>query len=98
MKHTAEQKRLRSQARRLYPKATAIRHIHPHAYCIAKPAPYCAVFAIPPRDREPQVVEDREVLIQNMTVADVKLGDWCGLAYIVNSSDQGKVVIARYLP
>ena len=32
MKLSAEQKRLRATARRLYPKATAIRHIHPHAF------------------------------------------------------------------
>jgi len=95
---TSEQKRLKAIARKLYPEATAIRHIHPHAYCIAKPAQWCAVFAIPPQDRGPSLLDTPNVTIHNKSVADVKLGDWCGTAYVFRRNSGENHVIARYLP
>ena len=66
-----------------------IAHFHPYAYCIAKPSVWCAVFAIPPQDNEPQVSDVKEILIQDSCVENVKSGDWCELAYICTKDGNG---------
>ena len=74
---------LKVKARRLVKDDKAkVVHIHPRAYCIAKPAPYFAVFAVPTCDREPQVAADAWDVVSNQSCADVKTGDWCSVAYI----------------
>ena len=59
-------------------------HIYPRAYCIAKPAPLCAVFVVPWMDSEPQVrsPEYSSSDVVNDGVADVAVGDWCAIAYV----------------
>lgn len=74
---------LTAKARRLVRDDTArVVHIHPRAYCIAKTAPYCAVFAVPTCDRAPQVADEAWDVVHNKSCADVKTGDWCSVAYI----------------
>lgn len=57
----------------------AVHHYWPDAYCVAKTAPHCAVFAIPPIKTIPE--QGRYDLIQNASVEGVKLGEWVSLAY-----------------
>ena len=84
----SEISRLRKLAMKTIRGAKSVAHIRPRALCIAKIAPGCAVFATPWMDSEPQVKEKefssyREV--RGERVYDVKIGDWCSLAYVVTS-------------
>jgi len=62
-----------------------VRHVHPRAYIIAKPAPKCIVVAKPWMDSEPQVRE-----IDRLHGTDIihdfdeslKAGDWCATGYV----------------
>ena len=71
----------------------AVRHIFPRAYCVAKPAPLCAVFATPWMDAEELVKMEKysASVIVNEGVKDVKVGDWCAIAYVVRSGLQRHV-------
>ena len=74
---------LKAKARRLIKDDRArVVHIHPRAYCVAKTALYCAVFAVPTCDREPQVADNDWDVVNNKSCAGVKMGDWCSVAYI----------------
>lgn len=66
------------------PDAQEVLHIHPRAYCVAKPADWCAVFVTCPCDSAPQIGHPRNKfqLIQDKSAAEVQVGDWCWLAYI----------------
>ena len=90
---TSEQRRVYRLAKHQCPDATAIRHIHPHAYCVAKPAHHCAVFVIPPQDREPQVPGDGAVLIQNWTVSAIIPGMWCAIVYVCRPTSSEFLVV-----
>ena len=70
-----------------YQDAKEVRHIQPRAYCIAKPAPLCAVFVTPPCDAEPQVPYSKSIVIHDKSVADVHVDDWCSLAYVQSESN-----------
>ena len=75
---------LKAKARKLVKDEKAsVSHIHPRAYCIAKPAAYCAVFMVPTCDRESQVSESECDVVNNASCADVKMGDWCSVAYVM---------------
>ena len=65
--------------------ARSVHHIYPRAYCIAKPAPLCAVFVTPWMDAEPQIRNQKysASTIVHDGVEDVSAGDWCALAYVV---------------
>lgn len=65
--------------------AVRARHFYPRAYCVAKPSPLCAVFITPWIDSEPQVrsPEYSASHVVHEGVADVQMGDWCALAYVV---------------
>lgn len=65
-----------------FPTLTHISHILPRAYCIAKPAPCCAVFVVPPEDREPQTQCDGTIFVQEKEAFEIETGDWARLAYI----------------
>ena len=85
---TAEIRRLRAAARRMRlngDSVKSVRHVFTRAYCVAKPAPLCAVFAVPSMDCEPQVKDTHFVTVQNETASSVSLGDWCSLAYLSTS-------------
>lgn len=70
-------------------------HIFPRAFCVAKTAPSCAVFAIPWQDAEEPIRKPEyssyETVYQN--VKGVKAGDWCALAYVVTPSSSETYVI-----
>lgn len=70
-----------------YHDATKVRHIQPRAYCIAKPAPLCAVFVTPPCDAESQVPYSESTIIHDKSVDGVRVGDWCALAYVKSESN-----------
>ena len=67
--------------------AKRVAHLHPRAYCVAKPAPGVAVFAIPWMDSEPQIREEAYSSsgLVYKGIANVRVGDWCALAYVVTS-------------
>jgi hypothetical protein len=71
----------------------SVSHITPRAYCIAKPAPHCAVFAIPLIDREKYVRNQPNTTVQNESCAHVQMGDWATLAYVVTSSYGQPIVV-----
>jgi len=70
--------------------AKSASHLYPRAYCIAKPAPLCAVFVTPWFDAEPQVRTPEYSAAQTVHegVADVRVGDWCAIAYVVTDGVQ----------
>jgi len=68
---------------------TSQTHILPRAYCVAKPAAWCAVFAVPPQDREPQVKDDKWTTVQNESAAICVAGEWYSLAYVTTSDGCG---------
>lgn len=82
---------LRAIARSLKPGVISVSHVLPRAYCVAKSGACCAVFAVPPQDREPQVKGDLWATVQNETAAAVKHGDWCALAYISTTDGGGSM-------
>jgi hypothetical protein len=75
--------------------ATKVCHIFPRAYCIAKPAPGCAVFATPWMDAEPQIrtTAYSSYRVVHSNVEDVKVGDWCSIAYLTKGFSNGMHVI-----
>lgn len=77
-------------------KVVSVSHITPRAYCIAKPSAWMAVFVVPPPDREPQVHNDLYTVVTNSSANEVKLGDWCSLAY-VSTSTCGQPVVLEVL-
>ena len=58
------------------------RFIHRQAavYCIAKPAPYMAIFAAPPTTKNDEYYTPYPV-VQNKTAAECKVGQWYEIAY-----------------
>lgn len=66
--------------------ATSVSHIYPRAYCVAKPAPLCAVFVTPWMDSEPQsrnyIYSASWTISGDSGIGGVTVGDWCSLAYI----------------
>ncbi len=78
---------LRKKAMRIK-GAKSVCHLYPRAYCLAKPAPLCAVFLTPWMDAEPQV-RNPQYSTSHLVyegVQDVNPGDWCALAYVCTSS------------
>ena len=70
--------------------AKCVRHLYPRAYCIAKPAPLCGVFVTPWMDAEPQVRTPEYSASHTVHegVAEVRVGNWCALAYVVTDGVQ----------
>jgi hypothetical protein len=67
--------------------AKTVHHIFPRAYCIAKPAPLCAVFIKPWMDAE-KAIKFPEYSCSDIIYAgaeNVEVGDWCSLAYVVTN-------------
>lgn len=86
---TKEIRELRRMARDMFDNVERVSHILPRAYCVAKPARHCAVFAVPPQDREPQVRDDLWVSVRNSSCEKVVTCDWCSLAYIMTRDGTG---------
>ena len=77
-------KRIKAAAKKQVPSCRSVSHIFPRAYCVAKPAPSCAIFAIPWQDAEKLVRKPEyssyETVYKN--VGNVQAGDWRAIAYI----------------
>jgi hypothetical protein len=77
---------IRKSALKGQPTTAKVYHLYPRAYCVGKPEPFCAVFAVPPCDQESQIrgfnVGSYGVLVQNESAKDVMVGDWCEVAYV----------------
>lgn len=87
---------LKAAAKRITRDETArICHIAPRAYCVAKPALRCAIFVVPPCDREPQVADDAYTSVSNASADNVKAGDWCSVAYVVTARGGEPYVLRR---
>ena len=74
-------------------KVNWVSHITPRAYCVAKPAACMAVFVVPPPDSEPQVRNQAYTVVKNSSAQEVKLGDWCALAYISTTACGEPIVL-----
>jgi|GEM_PF-5919118 len=73
---------IRAEAKRNH-YATSVRHVYPRAYCVAKPAEWCAVFAVPPCDSESNAIRE-SVTVQNRSAECAEPGKWYSLAYCVH--------------
>lgn len=76
--------------------AKSIRHIHPRAYVIGKPAPLCLVVAMPWQDSEPQCqASNKRNPLDIIHTFDHSLdaGDWCATAYVVRDGIQETVAV-----
>lgn len=83
---------LRQEAMKI-PGAKGVAHLMPRAYCIAKPAPLCAVFATPWMDAEPQVRSPEYSgyeTVHSDSAEFVKVGEWYALAYVVTPGCQAR--------
>lgn len=94
-------RRIKAAAKKQVKDCRSVCHIFPRAYCVAKPAPGCAVFAIPWQDAEKQVrkpeYSSSETVHQN--VKHIQVGDWCAIAYIqTRTSGQTYVIDLPELP
>jgi hypothetical protein len=87
-------KRIEAAAKKQVKGCLSVRHIFPRAYCVAKPAPGCAIFVIPWQDAEKQVrkpeYSSSESVYQNVT--NVQVGDWRAIAY-VNTFTSGETYV-----
>jgi hypothetical protein len=86
--------RIKAAAQKQVPGCLSVCHIFPRAYCVAKPAPSCAIFVIPWQDAEKQVrkpeYSSSESVYQN--VKNVQVGDWRAIAY-VNTVTSGQTYV-----
>ena len=85
--------KLKAAALKSVPNARDVCHLHPRAYCVAKLAACCAVFAVPPGDNEPQIKDSPFVIIQNSSAQLTETGEWHPLAYVVTPGECGSRVI-----
>lgn len=68
--------------------ADSVRHVHPRAYVVGKPAPLCLVVARPWQDSEPQCKDfDKRHPLDVLHRFDPSLdaGMWCSTAYVVTA-------------
>jgi hypothetical protein len=58
-------------------------HYFPHAYCIAKPAPGCAVFVLPPQLNwmTGGIYHNSSDVIHNDSAIQCEVGQWYSIAY-----------------
>ncbi len=79
-----------------YSPVFSVSHITPRAYCVAKAAPLCAVFAVPLCDNEPQVRNSGFTTVHGPSCADVQTGDWCSIAYASTSTCGQPIVLENH--
>lgn len=94
----ARLKSLAQQIKHSWETVSSVSHITPRAFCVAKTAPLCAVFAVPSCDREPQVSGLAYTTVNHRSCADVQTGDWCALAYVMTQSSGQPVVLEILQP
>lgn len=94
--------RLKSLAQQIksqsWETVSSVSHITPRAFCVAKTAPLCAVFAVPSCDREPQVSNPAYTTVSHRSCSGVQTGDWCSLAYVMTQSSGQPVVLEILQP
>ena len=76
--------------------ATRVRHVYPRVYCVAKPAPLCAVVVSPWQDAEIQIREPQyssSCIIQHDSAKIAEVGGWYSLAYAVFGNSPEHVLI-----
>lgn len=76
-------------------EVVSVRHIHPRAYVLARPASCCLVVATPLCDAEPQIRnspmrQDGSTIVHCFD-GDLLPGDWCSVAY-VNTKTSGEQI------
>lgn len=93
-------RQIKAAAKKQFPNCVSVRHIFPRAYCVAKPATGCAVFAIPAMDAEPQLkllpsypLCSSSEVIHGESVYGVNVGEWVSLAYLTTQNSGGTQVI-----
>jgi len=87
--------RIKRVIRRKY-GATRVCHIYPRVYCVAKPAPLCAVVVSPWPDAEIQIRDPRyssSHTIQHRSAGIAEAGGWYSMAYAVFGSSMEHVLI-----
>jgi hypothetical protein len=75
---------IKRKAMKVKPGVLGVSHIYPRAYCIAKPAPGYAVFVTPFVDAESKIRTPEYSSSESVRVGanDVRVGDWCSIAYV----------------
>lgn len=72
-------------------KSAKVIHWHPYAYCVAKIAPCCAVFIMPPQINP--CTKDLYCFngddIHNESTKDCEVGKWYTIAYISDKNGNG---------
>ena len=66
--------------------AKMVSHLYPRAYCIAKPAPGCAVLIRPPADSGIEIFPECSGDIIWEGATEINVGDWCATAYVVEDT------------
>jgi hypothetical protein len=76
--------KIKAAAMKQVKNASDVRHIKPRAYCIAKPAPCCAVFVTPPQDSEEHLrgIQNSTAETCHENVTHCEVGKWYVLAYV----------------
>jgi len=76
-----------------------LRHIHPRAYVLGKAASQCLLIATPLIDAEQQVKKSREIMGADGSTTvhtfdkNLRVGDWCSVAYVCINGRQEQVAI-----
>ena len=93
---------------RSFSKNVIILEVIPRAYCVAKPAPGCAVFSTPWRDYRKHLVKSENKLYNSSvtiteisasdSVFNVQLGDWRTLVYGVAANSATWYVVDKLMP
>ena len=88
-------KRIKAAAKKQVEGCLSVCHIFPRAYCVAKPAPSCAIFAIPWQDAEKVIRKPEYSSYKTVyaNVGNVQAGDWRAIAYVSTISSQQTYVI-----
>jgi hypothetical protein len=74
-------------------------HIYPRAYVLGRATSQCLLVSLPPLDRDPQIQQVRNIMNSDgSTVIHVfddtlRAGDWCSVAYALQSGGGGLIAI-----
>jgi hypothetical protein len=81
------------------PAPGKVGHVYPRAYVLGRSASLCLLVSIPPVDTAPQIQQARVVMdADGSTVIHVfddtlRAGDWCSVAYALQSGGGGLIAI-----
>jgi len=78
--------------------AKKIYHFYPYAYCVAKPAIFCAVFAVAPqKNRLTGLPYEEWESVHHKSVQNIQVGQWYSLAYC-NFGSRSELVAVVHQP